>query len=650
MNFFKKSNFLFVSSIILFIIMVLNFSNNFLKIVDINWFNTWQLDSEWCVRQRMLDDANFGFSYNAGLLGATSPSDWINESYHEDHKAYTAQVGLQGLFFGICYKITNSVKFCHIITAFLNVLCIFTILFWIYKEFSFFTSLITYVILLFNQWLIVSGRNLYWVIGTLLVPMLVTLYFLYFEEKGKKYNIIYLYVFAFISIFVRASCGFEFISVAMINLELPLFYYAVKNNWGFKKFFKRFFVLSIMAIGGFLFSLIICLIQNSFYFDSFSLAIRQITDRLGYRLGIGELSFFDKNIVESLSKSKWDVFRLYLFEGVPLVFFLRLKNFLIIYVFSFFSSVIGIHKYDEDIKKKCMCLHFLTLLSFLGPLSWYILASAHSYIHRHINYLIISTPFLIFVCSDFIYSLYGFAKFNIDFSFVYTKLKKYFLLVVFGFFFFFVFVLYFVINHYNSNYKKLLRIEKLENVFNSDKIKISLYENSLYYFISSHNDNSKRFFLHYLTDDVVGQPLGFVNGDFDFNQKKVKIPFWSKRKVIKVDIPISFKIKGIETGQFEEDKRFWNVSLPYSTITNFELLDLTDDNWNHGISRFNDSKILLVKSENLAYKTLVGKTIKINDLITANVLQVNYVDGYCHILIDKSMFNTSDKNIVLVME
>lgn len=67
-------------------------------------------------------------------------------------------------------------------------------------------------------------------------------------------------------------------------------------------------------------------------------------------------------------------------------------------------SIIGImltmtEKYLSHYKKINLALVVSLLLSILAPLSWYILAKGHSYIHVNINYILWYVPFLLIAFS-----------------------------------------------------------------------------------------------------------------------------------------------------------------------------------------------------------------------------------------------------------
>lgn len=169
-----------------FLILMLDYVKNFFHIVDQSWFSTWQNDSEWLVWQRISDDIKIGFSHNFGLLGDYNASP-IGQ-YDINHAAYTAQIGLQGFVFGLISRIFSNISptILYSFSTAIFILCIFVLLYWIKSEFGNIAAVLIFISLCLNQWIIVSARNLYWVIWTFLLPFIVSLIILKIEEKKRR--------------------------------------------------------------------------------------------------------------------------------------------------------------------------------------------------------------------------------------------------------------------------------------------------------------------------------------------------------------------------------------------------------------------------------------------------------------------------------
>lgn len=603
-----------------FFALVSSFSSNTFHIVDNNWFSGWQSDSEWCVWQRIYDDVEMGFRYNYGLLGGTGENTGI---YDPNHEVYTAQTGLQGFAYGVLYRVFPNVTdhVCYIITSILLALCIFAILYWIKQEFSGIVSVVLYLSVLFNQWLTASARNMYWVIWTFFLPFVITLYFLWNEEKKGKCNIKLLYIFSFFSIFIRCSCGYEFLSVVMINLEIPLFYYAYKNKWKIKEFIKRFLSLAAVAILAFICSLICCMTQvYMFSGRNWNAAIQAIAGRVGTRTG-AFANILDFSGVTRVSQeiSKVDILNEYFNNGTPLIFNIRMNVIIVIIVVGMLMTLFTgkISPTIEKNRRKLLAFDIMTVVTFLSPLSWYILATAHSYIHLHICYILWSMPFIIIGLALPITTICLFAMDNIKKLFieeVFSKTAKKISICVGIVCGLIVVGLYVNMGRAGSELiKEIPDYGKL--IYNENGNKIYYFDSALYYVVDKENINEK-FFLHLYPENATEVPEeGFYGRDFLFEEHALREVFWKKERLAIVEIPSDIEYNKIETGQYNDEKRFWETSFSlkkYVTIPqSITVLDLSDENWDHGFNKWNNS--FLVNSEDISLWSIKGSTVRIGE-------------------------------------
>lgn len=241
---YKNNIFIFfISFVFLYIMFFSCYDNRFGIVEDRNWFNTWQVDSEALVIGRMSQSKFNGINSYESFLGKTVPNYrhqkdfYLEDRSPESFRPYSQQLGLQGIVFSIIDKITDfspkiTLNILYALNSFMLITLLYIVLYWFRKEFSIISLIFGILAVLNSNWLIVSARNLYWVTWTLLLPFVGVLLILKFEElKHKSYNII-LFIFTFVSIFIRSACGYEFISTVMISAEVPIIYYCIKNSWG----------------------------------------------------------------------------------------------------------------------------------------------------------------------------------------------------------------------------------------------------------------------------------------------------------------------------------------------------------------------------------------------------------------------------------
>lgn len=596
----KKDTFAKILFIILvlgsFILLTCSYATNKFGIVDQNWFATWQEDSEWCVWQRIYDDLKLGFKFNYGLLGEWSPNPG---TYNINHAAYTGQSGLQGFVYGVFYRLFNgniSPVIYYWLTSGAFVLCMFIILWWLYNEFGIVSSIAAYGILFFNQWLTVAARNMYWVIFTLVLPLVVTLTLLVVEEKKGLINTKLLYVFSFVTIFMKAACGFEFISLAMINLELPLFYYAIKSKWSVSKFLKRFAGNGMAAMTAFFLAIILCVFQVKYYTNSSLMqALKIWGGHVTYRIsGLADINNYSGIVRESLMASKIEVIIKYLNEGTPLIFGMRMSILLILCLLGMVCCLVSkdFCLKIETNRNKLLALCALLIISITGPLSWFVLASGHAYVHTHICYILWSLPFLV---------LGGALLFTVAFWIIQENLQK-----LKGSFKIYVLIIFLVIGCFAYNDicftgNNLLQIygENQDWLYKEGKVKLFLGDNNTLFFIAEEGATNDEVLL-----SVYGKDDALIRSDqFDFSKYEVTTYFWKNERICRIELPPGYRT--VLIGQIKKTgEKNWSVNLNLSVPNVINIANVTDQNWDKGISR--NEKCILVQADSKVFKRLIG--------------------------------------------
>lgn len=622
------------------ILLFCAFSNLF-QLTDPIWYENWQNDSEWLVWQRIYDDIQFGFSHNCGLLGEFNAANI--GSYDINHGVYTAQVGLQGLFYGIIFKIFPGIPWesGHYLTIVALVSCCLVFLVWIKKEFGLFASILSCFAIMLNQWLIVSAKNMYWVTFTFILPMILMLVVLQKEEKGKELSTKKMFFLSILIIFIRAACGYEFISLAMINLELPLFYFSYKNRWNRDKFIHRFVVIAEGAILGFLLAVGICIIQVYLYTNhDIHAAIDSIIGRIGYRTGgLGEATAYTGIIRESLIASKWSVLKMYFNEGKPLVGSLRMNQ--IMPIIAIGTCLIGISDKIsptmKEYRRKVSALGIMTWISLLGPLSWMILATAHAYIHTHICYILWSMPFLIL----------GFTLAAITMSIVIFDILKYLGKLKIALYSFCIFgVIGFIFyNHYSYGSRVYSIVSNTGKKLYSNGVAELWFENNTLFYVIDKDMASENVFLHYYLN--TDKEEAFINSDFKLEDKEICTLPWNKFRLAKIELPKDCALDKIVTGQFKENVRFWEIEIPFDFLnldTFYDIYTLTDDNWTYGVNNFQNC--FLIASNDLALYQLKGKFISMSGLMECQVVDVVKQGDYFWIYVDKDIKENVDISVL----
>ena len=403
-------------------------SYNSFKLYDIEydevWFEKFQDDSEALVIYKIIDSKRNGVSNYGGMLikpevnGVIFEGESLKTVFYKninkevDLRGYTSQVGLQGMIMGKTgqnLNISNENLYNLYVTILSLLLAIILtgLIYWVYTEFNIISGLIVFIFCLYSPYLNGFGNNLYWVFFTCLLPFVSLLMILaYFDRRNVKYNNWLIGVVTFITILLKVLNGNEYITTIGISLIVPLVYYAIKNSWKLKDFFIRGLNIAVFAMIAFFTQISIWIIQlkSSYGFEE---AIRIVKQTIIKRTGNNAQGLV--NIVSEETLKRYEIsMTSNLFEVVskylksPVLPFLNIFN--LICIFGIFLIILIIllliirkKKISVENYMKSIAINIATIFSILAPLSWFILAKAHSYIHIHMNHVVWHIPFALLV-------------------------------------------------------------------------------------------------------------------------------------------------------------------------------------------------------------------------------------------------------------
>jgi len=412
-NFFDriKSFKLCHGNVFLFVIIVLFmttvFKTNFINSFD-TAFRGFQYDSEdlaigkiTAVHYRL----NTGW-YGLGRVACQSvkkglASEEIYELNKEDKTmqfhGYGSSIGLQGKIFS---RLNKFIYVKHICSAYryINCLLLATVLtgicWLIAHKFGKLMAIIWGGVFTLSPWIVDFARNLYWVEFTWFIPMLLGLILVYDKMKFPHKDE-FIYFAAFVSVAIKSACGYEYLSSVLLGMVMfPLVelfdLYTSGDKLRAKILLRKIVIMSICAVVGFL----VALLVHGYYRGSSNIlsGLKSIyqNDVLRRTLG-GDPVKFHKVYANSLNASVWDVVAVYfrywdnafahdIILGINGKFFVFMTSvtFVIIFVKLFICRL-----YKEYSKVLLMLI-----LSMLIAVSWYVLGKSHSYIHRHMNYVL----------------------------------------------------------------------------------------------------------------------------------------------------------------------------------------------------------------------------------------------------------------------
>lgn len=409
-------------------------------------FGSYQHDSESLVVGRLIDSADNGVFSQAGMLGRNTVEETktftqiINmqqDIYLSDTHGqlkmwpYLSQIGLQGMFFSLVDRglvLTgvespgDRLSAMHMLCVFLLASALSVLLVFIFVEFGLFSACLVLVLLVFSQTLVVMAKNLYWVPFTLYLPMLMAIWALRRDAQGRAMAGWIVFCSIMLLVFVRSATGYEFISAVILACYSPVIYFSIKNHWKLVRFFMFSFLIGGGAVSGFVLANIvhvyqIVILKNQTFIQALYGRIshaktRMYTDQGTFGAGswedattaplMGVLNKYWKSHLIDLSHFSNIIVQLNLVAIILLVMTLL---------------VFFLRRYSYNINSqwdKLRALMALMWFSFLAPLSWYVLAKVHSYIHIHINDVLWHLPFTVF----------GLAFVGFVVSLIYRDLKR----------------------------------------------------------------------------------------------------------------------------------------------------------------------------------------------------------------------------------
>lgn len=336
---------------------------------------------------------------------------------HFNYKLYLSQMGFQGSFYGLCNLLLDSTKIgsaiglnkglnknshnlaiLYVINAAITISVLLLLCVWVGGEFGTLAALGAFSAIILSKPLRISVFNLYWVVFTMLLPTVLTAYWAKTFNQHKALSVIFAPLLALL-IFFRFGCGFEFTSAIMLSSEVPVFWYFLKNRrnkTGHKKFIALALIIGIIELAAFAGAIALWAYQihslhpQQEYTETIEVLKEVIAKRTG---AFNDGLELNKVFTDSLKKSRLSVvlsyfisMRVMVYGGVPVVFLIALCVWLKKKKARLNSQAkLPPSEIDELL---------LLALSLLSAVSWYFLASGHSYIHHHINVILFNIPFI----------------------------------------------------------------------------------------------------------------------------------------------------------------------------------------------------------------------------------------------------------------
>ena len=422
----SRAKIFFALSILL---LGIGFYNNQWEAARPRDFAVFQIDCESLIIGRLAKSQQDGIFSSGGLPGRAdklwTDDNAFNYQYNlyqknlkiHNYHPYKSQIGFQGIFFSFLDYITNfsneiNLNLFKILTSLMSAMALSLVILWVYYEINEFASIALLITSMYSQSLTLFGNNLWWVIWAFYLPMIATMYILFYEEKTGRY-------FKWLSVILISSTlfikllfnGYEYITTTIIMMITPYVYYSYYKRWRLIKFIKRVFFVLVGSATSILISILILIFQISSVEGGFEKGISHLLFSLGKR-SFGDPNSYPDEYRDSLQSSIITVLKKYLyresfditniipnFPALPPLPVVRIYELIFIFIIaSILSYFLTKHskKYVFVEEKKIISLVLTTWFSILAPISWLIIFKAHSYVHLHMNHIIWHMPFTLF--------------------------------------------------------------------------------------------------------------------------------------------------------------------------------------------------------------------------------------------------------------
>lgn len=336
------------------------------------------------VTGKMLADKN-----NVETFGAGYGDLVLNEDGIYSFNKWQSHYALQGRVFSFLYNnlglSAGVLEFgCALLTSLTFIwLCVL-----LGKRYGLTLGLVFYFVFVLSPWTAAIARNLYWLEFLMFLPAVIALLLLNALRENKNWQPYILIVF--LVSFIKSLCGYEFLSAIML---MPLSFmaaeYLLAKDAGYKK------------------NIVIAACWFAFAFVAgfaCALVLHALTRAGGIVAGLKEI--WQNDVLRRTYSANPEYFRNWE-SGHEYEASLKASVFTVIwqYIRSFYPSLIFplpgwsfsllsfaafcVLCFNTFKTKKIISLeNIMFILLFLTAISWFAAAKGHSYIHRHINYIL----------------------------------------------------------------------------------------------------------------------------------------------------------------------------------------------------------------------------------------------------------------------
>ena len=399
------------------LILLPNFYRNKWNAVDAGYYEEWQIRYDRLVIARLARTLQNGFFSDGGLMGLGDTEEWNFLSSTHNHQynvyfkkgdfrsylIYKSNPGFQGILYGVIDKLlsipgTEKIRVFRGVTALASALTFGLIFAFIATEFGLLAGTFMLLFSAVSIWIILPAGSIFWNLWAFYLPFLAGTYLLADSAKTGRYQAAKIHIILFLAIVIRILLsGFDIMTTVLIMSTVPIIYYGIYGDWGWRTFFERFIKISLVLLTGTVLGLLIMSFQIARAEGTDANVFAYIENRFGHHFA-GNSEYYLSGNIEATRIGIFEVTGKYL--AMPAVNLpLPGQNRQILYwhimvLFTVFTGAYFLfHKKRGGYPRKAIALIVATWFSLLAPLSWYILFRPHSIIHTHVNTMGWQMPF-----------------------------------------------------------------------------------------------------------------------------------------------------------------------------------------------------------------------------------------------------------------
>lgn len=337
-----------------------------------------------------------------------------------DYVSYCSSITIHRYIYSFINKILplspkTTINFIYIVNALLLSISLAIIINWLSKYTNYIVGYVLVIMLtLFAPTISMYGVNLYWASWNLFLPICGSIMLLeskYFKKDKKTY--ILMFIISFTTCLIKQLFYFEFVSTVMIAMMIPYILKCLDEKYNIRETIKVFIYPTIGAICSFIVVSLIKFTMLIGEYKSIDVAKSVFMDAISRRMTGGENSM-DPTIVEGVQSSYIEVFKImskYSAFALKNVFSITYIGIIALFVIMFIFAFIMYRRTNINVIKanKIKSLGITTSISLLAPISWFILAKPHTYVHNlhctitwFIPFVILVMAFTVYVITDFI--------------------------------------------------------------------------------------------------------------------------------------------------------------------------------------------------------------------------------------------------------